>query len=402
MRRNVRWIGYVVVLAATLAVTLWMTRRREPAAAVAAGHRHGGVATGDVVRPVDLSAADARRIGVTFAVARRGAIGREIRTVGQITFDETRVRTITARVDGWVESLAVDQTGQYVASGAPLLTIYSPMLVSAQEELLLAARLVTRVGGGTAAAQRDAAELLDASRRRLSQWDLPDSVIAAIERSGEPRRSLTLRSSVSGYVLEKSVLSGERIMPGEPLYKVADLGTLWAEGEVFEQDLAAVRPGQQVQVSVDALPGVKRDGRIGYVYPTINPETRTARIRVVLANAGGLLKPGMYATLVITGVPPRESVVIPRAAVLTTGERSIVFVRDADGRLSPREVVVGSSSGDEVEVMRGLAAGESVVASATFLVDAESNLGTALGGMGDMPGMEITRPPRPLGLPKER
>jgi Cu(I)/Ag(I) efflux system membrane fusion protein len=339
---------------------------------------------------------------VTFAVAARGTIGREVRTVGQVAFDETRVRTIAARVDGWVETLFVNQTGQFVAEGQRLLTIYSPMLVSAQEELLLAKRLDSTVTGGTATARRDAAELLESSRRRLAQWDVSDSVIQLLEATGRVQRSVTLRSTVRGHVLEKNVLAGQRVMAGDPLYKVADLSTVWIEGDVFEQDLSTVRVGQVVQVSLDALAARERSGRIAYVYPTINPETRTARIRVVLDNRDAMLKPGMYATLIISGTAGRETIVVPRSAVLTTGERSIVFVRDAQGRLVPREVMVGGASGDRIEIIRGLAAGESVVASATFLVDAESNLGTALGGMGDMPGMDITRPPKPLGAAKER
>lgn len=402
MNRRIRWAAYAVVLAGTTGATVWATRREEPAPPASTGHTHGASAGGEVAQPVNLSVADARRIGVTFATATRGTVGREVRTMGQVALDETRVKAITARVDGWVEALLVDQTGQYVSTGQPLLTVYSPMLVAAQEELLLAARLSANLGSGTPAAQRSATELLESARRRLAQWNVPDSVIAAIESSGQVRRSMTLRSTGNGHVLEKSVLAGQRLMAGEPLYKLADLSSVWIEGEVFEQDLASVRVGQTVRVSLDALAGVTRAGRIAYVYPTLNPETRTARVRVVLGNADGQLKPGMYATLIISSTVGREAVMVPRTAVLTTGERSLVFVRDGQGKLAPREVAIGSASAESVEILRGLAVGESVVASATFLVDAESNLGTALGGMGDMPGMEITRPPTPLGTSKER
>ena len=402
MNRVAKWTSYALILAGTTAATILATRKAKPDLSASTGHNHGASAGGEVAQPVRLSEGDARRIGVTFAVARRGSVGREVRTVGQVTFDETRVKLVTARVDGWVESLHVDQTGQYVSTNQSLLTIYSPLLVAAQEELLLAARLTVSVRHGTAEARRDAGELLESTRRRLAQWDIGEPEIAAIESSGQVRRSMTLKSSAAGYVLEKSVFAGQRIMAGDPLYKITDLSSVWIEGDVFEQDLSSVRVGQRVEVSLDALAGTKRSTRIAYIYPTINPETRTARIRVVLENSGGLLKPGMYATLIIRGAAGREAVVVPRTAVLTTGERSIVFVRDAAGRFSPREVIVGASGADQVEVLRGLAVGETVVASATFLVDAESSLGTALGGMGDMPGMEITRPPKPLGSGKER
>jgi Cu(I)/Ag(I) efflux system membrane fusion protein len=189
-------------------------------------------------------------------------------------------------------------------------------------------------------------------------------------------------------------------MAGDVLYKVADLTTVWVEGEVFEQDLASIRLGQAVQANFDALPGTHRTGRIAYIYPTVNPETRTARIRVVLSNGDLALKPGMYATIQISGATRGEVVTVPQSSVLSTGERSIVFVREGT-QLTPREVAVGATVGDRVEIRRGIKPGETVVASATFLVDAESNLGTALGGMGNMPGMDVTTPPKPLPGPRK-
>jgi Cu(I)/Ag(I) efflux system membrane fusion protein len=326
-----------------------------------------------------------------------------VRTVGQVAVDETRLSTVTARVDGWVEHLFVNQTGQLVRGGEPLLALYSPMLVSAQDELLLALRLQGDLDAADPSARRKAAELLASSRRRLLYWGMPERDIAEVERAGESRRTITLRSEARGYVVEKAVFAGQRIMAGDLLYKLADLSTVWVEGEVFEQDLAGVRPGQRVTTEFDALPGERRAGRVSYVYPTLNPDTRTMRVRVALANGDMMLKPGMYATLRIAGASRAGVVTVPRSAVLSTGERTIVFVRSADGQLIAREVAIGASNDERVEVLRGVAAGESVVASATFLVDAESNLGTALGGMGDMPGMEVTTPPKPLPpVKKER
>jgi Cu(I)/Ag(I) efflux system membrane fusion protein len=190
-------------------------------------------------------------------------------------------------------------------------------------------------------------------------------------------------------------------MAGDALYKVADLRTVWIEGEVFENDLASVRVGQRVQADFQALPGEQRTGRIAYVYPTLNPETRTVRVRVVLPNADLRLKPGMYATVRIAGTERPDVLTVPRSAVLSTGERSMVFVKERSGQLAPHEVALGSANDARVEVLRGIAVGDTVVASATFLVDAESNLGTALGGMGNMPGMEMTTPPKPLPKKKE-
>jgi membrane fusion protein, copper/silver efflux system len=391
-RRAALSLGAAAVLGAA-ALTAYLATRSRDAAAGAAGHAHGATA-GDAgaASPVSLTAAQGERIGVTYAVATVGPVRREIRTVGQVTFDETRVQAIAPKVDGWVEALYVNATGQPVSVGQPLLAVYSPMLVSAQEELLLARRLARDVASGTDEARRSAEELLTSARRRLAYWDVAPAEVEAIERGGQVRRTLTLRSPVGGHVLEKNVLAGQRIMAGDALYRVADLSTVWIEGEVFEQDLAAVRVGETAHAELQALPGEHFMGRIAYVYPTLNPETRTARVRVVLRNPGLRLKPGMYATLRVEGARRADAVSVPRSAVLVTGERSIVFVRGADGRLAPRDVRVGAASDDRVEILAGLRAGETVVASATFLIDAESNLGSALGAPQTMPALEPGAP----------
>lgn len=403
-RRFLRPAIYTLVIAAALGVAYVATRREGAAAPVQAGqvHVHGGAsATGAAAKSVMLSPADERRIGVTYATAQLGPLAKEVRTVGQITFDETRVQTISPKVDGWVERLYVNATGQPVTVGQPLLTIYSPMLVSAQEELLLAKRLEGDISGASGDARQNASDLLVSARRRLTYLDIPASEIDEIERTGQVHKTLTLRASAGGYVLEKNVLAGQKIMAGDALYKVADLSAVWVEGEVFEQDIADVRVGQAVHADFAALPGEHRIGRISYIYPTLDPQTRTARVRVVLPNSGGQLKPGMYATIQIAGTERTNVLTVPRSAVLATGERSIVFVRDSTGMLNPREVSIGASNDDRIEILQGLTAGETVVSSATFLVDAESNLGTALGGMGNMPGMEMTTPPKPLPARKE-
>lgn len=385
---------YAAVILATAAGVYYVTRGDSAATPTAEGHNHAAMVAGsDAAKPVMLSEADQRRIGVTFAEVQLGTISKEVRTVGQITFDETRLQAIAPKIDGWVDRLFVNATGQAVASGDPLLTIYSPMLVSAQEELLLAKRLARDVSAASPEAQRNAEDLLNSARRRLAYWDIPAAEIAAIEQSGQVQKTLTLRSPVSGHVLEKNVVAGQRIMAGDALYKVADLHTVWVEGEVFEQDIASVRLGQMVHADLDALPGQHRMGRISYIYPTLDPQTRTVRVRVVLTNPDLQLKPGMYATIRIDGTEATRVLSVPRSAVLMTGERSIVFVKETNGQLTPREVVLGGSNDERVEILRGLKAGESVVSSATFLVDAESNLGTALGGMGNMPGMDMTTKP---------
>jgi Cu(I)/Ag(I) efflux system membrane fusion protein len=397
-RRMLRWSLYLGIPLAAIVAVYFLTRgARQPTNGAA--HDHGAAPAAESGRPVMLSSDEAKRIGVTYAVASVGQLNREIRTVGQVTFDETRVKAISPKVDGWVERLYVDFTGKAVQADAPLLAIYSPMLVAAQEELLLAKRLQSEVAHGSEEARASAADLVSSSRRRLAYWDIAATDIARIESTEQAQRTLTLRSPVSGFVVEKNVLQGQRIMTGDALYKIADLSTVWVEGDVFEQDLPSVRLRQPVTAELEALPGQTFRGRIAYVYPTLNADTRTARVRVELPNPGLRLKPGMYATFRLTGAGRIGVLTVPRTAVLSTGERNLVFVKRPDGMLEPRLVSLGVASDDRVEILRGLAAGDTVAASATFLIDAESNLGTALGGMGDMPGMDMTAPTK---APKEK
>ena len=378
-----------IVAAAILIVILALTLREKP---VAGAHAHPAAPAAAVpAQPLMISAEAAHRIGVTFAPVVLAPLSREIRTVAQVTYDETRVKSISPKIDGWVEQLYVNSTGQAVVAGQALLTVYSPMLVSAQEELLLASKLSQSMSGASSESRSGASDLEAAARRRLAYWDISNHEIDRLKRTGQVRKTLTLHSPVSGAVIEKNVLGGQRIMAGEALYKIADLSIVWVEGEVFERDLPAVRVGATVSAELDALPGEQRRGRITYLSPTLNAETRTARIRVALPNPGLRLKPGMYATIRIEGATT-SAVSVPRSAVLSTGERNLVFVRRTDGMLEPRVVRIGESTEDRTRILGGVNVGETVVASATFLVDAESNLGSSLGGMGDMPGMDMTKP----------
>jgi membrane fusion protein, copper/silver efflux system len=197
---------------------------------------------------------------------------------------------------------------------------------------------------------------------------------------------------VSGFVVQKNVLQGQRVMAGDALYRLADLRSVWVEGDVFERDLSAVRLAQVVTAELDALPGRTRRGRITYIQPTLDPDTRTSRVRVELANHDLELKPGMYATLRWPGRGAASVLTVPRSAVIATGARTLVFLKRGDGMLEPRLVTVGSATADRIEILSGLSPGDTVVASATFLLDAESNLGALFGGMGNMPGMDMTTP----------
>ena len=391
--RLLRAGAMVAAVAVAVAGAWWGTRPAANARAADTSHAgHDATPAAGMANALTISAEQQRRIGITYVTAVTGPLEVEVRTVAQVTFDERRVTAIAPKLDGWVEALYVATTGQAVRRGDPLLAIYSPMVVSAQQELILAGRLTSDVAAASAETRGSAADLREAARRRLLNWDVAPADVERIERTGEVQRTIVLRSAASGVVVEKAVIAGQRIMAGETLYRLADLSVVWLEGEVFERDLPLVKVGQAVRAELEALPGQSRLGRIAYIYPTLNPETRTARVRVELPNPGLALKPGMYATLLVRDVGATSSVLVPRSAVMTTGERDLVFVRMADGMLEPREVVLGSAGREHVQVLRGLREGETVVASATFLVDAESNLGSVMGGMGNMPGMDMTPP----------
>jgi Cu(I)/Ag(I) efflux system membrane fusion protein len=390
-RARRRLAALVLALALAAAVGIAYLTTRDTGATGSAGHAHGITSGSEGAMPVTLGPRDQARIGITFAPLLRAPLDRTVRTVAQVSYDETRVKTVAPLIDGWVERLFVNFTGQSVRPGDPLFSIYSPMVVTAQQELLLAKRLVSDLTAGTPEAARSARDLLESARRRLQYWGISQQDIQRLEETGEVRRTVTLRSNYAGVVVDKPVLAGQRIMAGDVAYKIADLSRVWLEGEIFERDLSAVRLGQPVTAEFTALPGLVREGRVTYVYPTVNPDTRTARIRVELRNPGLQLKPGMYATIRLDA--PTDSVLsVPRSAVLATGERNIVFVRSPDGRFSPHLVTLGAASEDRVEIMSGLTLGDTVVASGTFLLDAESNLGSLLGGMGNMPGMDLTAP----------
>jgi Cu(I)/Ag(I) efflux system membrane fusion protein len=294
------------------------------------------------------------------------------------------VADVTLKIDGFVEDLYVSTTGEAVRRGQPLLTLYSPELVAAQEELLTAKRLASRVEESAEEAWLSAQSMLEAARRRLSYWDITDEQIERLERSGEVTKTLTLMSPVNGIVLQKEVLEGQRVSPGVLLYQIADLSRVWVEGDVFEQDLQFIELDAQSHMEVAAYPGEHLMGRVSFVYPTVDVDSRTNRVRVTVANADLRLKPGMFATMFFDTQLP-ETMAIPLEAVLVTGERNLVFVRDEDGMLQPRDVVLGPQASDHVQILAGLELGETIVGSANFLVDAESRLAST---GSSMPGMQ--------------
>lgn len=342
------------------------------------------------VAPVHLTAAEERALGVQYAVARRETLIRSVRTVAHILAPEPGIVDVTPKIEGFVERLHVATTGESVRKGQPLLDLYSPLLVAAQEELLTARRLVEAVDPAAIEARRNAEATLTAARRRLAYWDISAEQIEQLERTGEVSKTLTLVAPQNGVVLEKDVLDGQRVMPGMRLYQLADLSSVWAEGEVYERDLRYIGRTTPVHIEVEAYPGDHLMGRVSFVYPVVDQRTRTTRVRVAIPNPGGRLKPGMFATVFFDVVVGRDVLTVPADAVLATGERNLVFVRGADGGLVPKAVVVGDRAAGRVVILSGLEQAETVVAAANFLVDAESRLRVGAGAMpGHQHGTEV-------------
>ena len=356
----------------------------EEHAKMVAGGTQGAVDTaGQVLRqPVRLTPMQEQALGVRYTTVERAPATRTIRTVGQIQAPEPGIAEITTKVDGFVERLFVNATGDPVRKGQPILALYSPMVVAAQEELLAARRLADQMQGVGGDAARNATVMLEAVRRRLAWWDVPAETIVEVERSGVVQRTVTLVSPVDGVVLEKMVVQGQQVMAGMRLYRVADLSSVWVVANVFEQDLSLVQTGQTAAVSLAAYPGRTFTGKVTFVYPTVEPETRTARIRIELPNKDGLLKPDLYGTVEIAAGETVAAVSIPESAVLDSGTRQIVLIERGGGAFEPREVELGSRGDGYVAVLKGLAAGERVVVNGNFLIDAESNLKAALGSLG--------------------
>ena len=378
-------VSILLVMAASAAVILYARAGSpDPSGDDVSGHQHAAPAGPGELSPVEMDDDLARRIGVTYATVELRPLERTLRSVGMVAYDETTLVDVSPKITGWVEHLHVDFTGAVVREGQPLLDVYSPALVSAQEELLLARRLAdaTDSEAGSRAAI-SARELLESARRRLDYWDVPRDEIARIESSGSVTKTITFRAPASGIVVEKNVVLGGRFTPGMRLYRIADLSRVWIEVEIFEKDLSLIRMGQPARVTFEAYPGESFSAVVTYVYPTVSMDARTGRIRLELANTDLRFKPGMYAEAEFSLPMSTSSLVIPRSAVISTGERSVVLVAE-HGMLMPREVVTGLVSGNEIEILSGLASEEIVVSSATFLIDAEANLGSAIEAMGQM------------------
>ncbi|HSY50089.1 MAG TPA: efflux RND transporter periplasmic adaptor subunit [Thermoanaerobaculia bacterium] len=315
---------------------------------------------------VKLTSERQQLIGVQTGMTEVRSLGRTVRTVGRVAVDETRLYKISTKFDGYIEKLYVNVTGQQIRKGQPLLSVYSPDLLATQQDYLLAMRAATQ-----------APSLLAAARQRLLLWDVTPAEIRQLEHTGTARKSVTIYSPASGYVLNKIAVEGARVTAGEPLFEIANLDHVWIQADVYESELQFIRMGAAATTTLSYIPGRTWTGRVTFIAPTVDPITRTVKVRSEFDNADGALKPEMFGDVVIQQ-PVRQVVVVPESAVLQTGTRSVVFIVKDDGTFEPREIQVGTKSEGFYEVRSGLEAGVKVATQANFLIDSESRLKAAL------------------------
>ena len=310
-------------------------------------------------------------MGLKLGRVEKRSLARDVRTSALIVADETRLHQVTVKTEGWVGKLFVSVTGQEVKKGEPLLTLYSPDLVSAQEEYLIALKAKDTPGGEA---------LLAATKRRLRLWDISDQQIRDLEKSGIAQQYMTLYAPASGIVTDKQVVAGQKVMPGESLMTIADLSVVWGDADIYQSDLPYVQVGTPLGLSLPYWPGQTFEGKVIFVSPTLDPETRSMRARLEIPNSDGLLKPGMYGDARLF-YQRGEKLAIPASAVMFSGRGTYAFKDGGDGRLIPAAIKIGARSDDWYELLDGLQEGDRIVISANFLVDSESSMKAAIDAM---------------------
>jgi RND family efflux transporter MFP subunit len=329
--------------------------------------------------PVQISPQRLQSIGVKIGTVEREPVEDEIRTTGSVAVDETRLAYVQVRFSGYIEKVFADATYQYLHKGQPLFTIYSPDLVATEREYLVAKENQQQVERSTVpGVASSAASLLDAAAERLKQWGVSPQEIARLESTGQVEQELEVDSPVSGFITERNALPSVAVQPDMRLYTIADLSTVWVQAQIFQNDLERIKVGDRAKLTVDSFPGRIFSGRVDFIYPQMDLETRTAKVRIVFSNPGLQLKPGMFVNVTLK-VPMGRQLVIPATGVLQSGTRQIAFVNRSDGYIEPRDVQLGARLGENFIVLKGLKAGEEVVTSANFLIDSESQLQAALG-----------------------
>jgi len=383
MKRTLWSLAALVLLAVVAGLLLLRARRSSPPMfSMPAAQPQSSPAASDAT-PRGPVAIDARRqqlIGVRTVPATKTTMAPVIRAVGSVRSAETRMADVNVKLDGWIRELFVDYTGQAVAKGQPLFTLYSPDLLATETEYVLALKTREQLQQSAIPdAKTRAGQLVASTRQRLALWDLTDEQLRVLDEKREPSSTVMFSSPVNGVVMEKAAVAGMHITSGQTLYKIADLSTVWVEADVYETEVPLVRVGERATVTLDTYPGEKFTGRAIYIYPYIDDKTRTNKVRYELANRGGRLKPGMFANveMATTGV---ASIVIPGNALLDSGKEQIVFVGQGDGYFEPRKVKAGRRLGDDVQILEGIQEGELVATGAAFFLDSESQLHAATQG----------------------
>jgi Cu(I)/Ag(I) efflux system membrane fusion protein/cobalt-zinc-cadmium efflux system membrane fusion protein len=327
-----------------------------------------------------IDSVTAQNMGIRTAAVERRNLSRTIRTVGLVTYEEPRQYSVNSKIEGWIERLHINETGQLVKKGQPLMEIYSPELVAAQQEYLLALETSSRLAASPyAEIAAGARRLLDAARTRLKYWDINEQQINELEKSRQVRKTLTLYSPYHGVVTEKPVVEGMRVMTGMELLRISDISKVWVNADIYEYELAWIKVGLPAQVEISFAPGKPLQGKITYIYPYVAGETRTVKARIELVNPGLALKPDMYANVSIQAETVTGALALPGNAVLSSGKGQTVFVALGEGRFAPRQVKTGVSDEDGyVQILEGLQEGDLVVTSAQFMLDSESKLREAI------------------------
>ncbi len=352
---------------------------REPAPAAAAASPSATLSVPGLV-PVDISPERVQLMGMRTAPVTRQRLSPQLRTIGFVSANEATLAIITARFTGWVEELKVGQSGQPVRKGQVLVNVYSPELTTAQQVYVNAMRWVRDPAGGTIGGAASG-NLDQDARKRLELLGMAPQDVDDLAKAGRPFTSTPIRTPVSGYVARRGALPGLYFTPGTELFQIADLSSVWVIADIYEYDMSRVKVGQKASLALGAYPGQRFTGRVQFIYPAVNPESRTLQARMEFRNPGLKLRPGMYGDVVID-LDAAEGLVVPTEAIVDTGELQYVFLRRPGGRFEPRRVQLGARTEERTQVLEGLAEGETVVTSANFLVDSESRLRAAVEGFG--------------------
>ena len=357
----------------------------DNAPAQQAGHEHGSSPSAETVGPpssVQLTDDEQRSIGLQTSVVQARSIHRELQAAARVEEPETQLANISARIGGRIDKLHVDFTGQPVTRGQAIAEIYSPEVFTAAEEYKLALESRKHLGGAAESqALTGADDLIAASRRRLELWGLTAQQIDSIATSDKPQLDLTIFSPASGIVSERRVTQGQYVNTGDVLYIVTDLSTVWVKADIYENDLPQVRVGQMVEVTAESLPGMKLQGRVGFLEPMVNAQTRTTAARIQVTNRGMRLRPGMFVQTRFVLASGNNALAIPRSAVVDTGERKLVYVAKGNGIFEGRAVQLGAVAGDNFPVLAGLRSGERIVTEGNFLLDSQTRIGGGMSGL---------------------